>query len=179
MRNAIIRFLAITLVILGTLIGCKPLKGHTAMMIVNGKKTGIKDFSMMEDHVQLPTQKVMLALGAEYAKSSFNKQQSVCVELNGIKIIIDFGNKVLITEEKMEDLVLLLKNEDRELTQEDRNTYGLLLQNNEGENKYISWHTSELYLDNETLREILEKVGIRIVIQSDVENHIVFIDQIN
>ena len=79
----------------------------------------------------------------------------------------------------MEDLVLLLKNEDRELTQEDRNTYGLLLQNNEGENKYISWHASELYLDNETLREILEKVGIRIVIQSDVENHIVFIDQIN
>lgn len=171
----IFTFLIFALVALGLLFGCNRHKANSGGLIINDKETGIKDYYIMEDHIEFPVQKLLFALGAKYTKGLYNKPQSVYLELNGEKIVIDYGEKILAIDKQPSEQRQLLQDEENQLAQEDQSMHSLLPLNAE-KKSYISWQAAELYVDDDVFMHIIQSIGIEIDIQRDDSNKTISIN---
>ena len=153
------------------LFGCKEKKQGWEMYI-NDKRVYVSDFVIRNEYVVLPLYKILCSIGQLESNSNYNTYSSCCMTINGVRYVIDFDEKVIIQEDEM----IRIEKEHSDVKHEGIQREALLCSSNEkkeyGPNAIV-WEIREIYIGQDTLIQLMEKMGVEATVEWDSENRFI------
>lgn len=134
------------------------------VLLFNDEETHVKDVRIERDYVLLPLYKILCLVGKDWIEDPrFDNYNIWCIEVKGEKYVIDWNKQLFTTLDDYDGTI-----------SEETKQHGLFIGvSEERGSNYVSWATREIYIGNEALIQVMEKMGYDVSITWDVVNRTV------